>query len=45
MTGSRYLLSGQRMPHLIPFVEQMLGTRSIQAHASPKRRPTSRRRA
>src|SRR5687768_16293267 len=25
MTGSRYLLSGQRMPHLIPFVEQMLG--------------------
>ena len=25
MTGSRYLLSGQQMPHLIPFVEQMLG--------------------
>jgi alkyldihydroxyacetonephosphate synthase len=25
MTGSRYLLSGTSMPHLIPFVEQMLG--------------------
>jgi alkyldihydroxyacetonephosphate synthase len=25
MTGTRYLLSGQSMPHLIPFVEQMLG--------------------
>jgi alkyldihydroxyacetonephosphate synthase len=25
MTGSRYVLSGQSMPHLIPFVEQMLG--------------------
>jgi alkyldihydroxyacetonephosphate synthase len=25
MTGSRYLLSGQLLPHLIPFVEQMLG--------------------
>ena len=25
MTGSRYLLSGQQMPHLIPFVEQTLG--------------------
>ncbi len=25
MTGTRYPLSGQSMPHLIPFVEQMLG--------------------
>jgi len=25
MTGTRYLLSGQSMPYLIPFVEQMLG--------------------
>ncbi len=25
MTGNRYPLSGQSMPHLIPFVEQMLG--------------------
>jgi alkyldihydroxyacetonephosphate synthase len=25
MTGSRYLLCGQSMPYLIPFVEQMLG--------------------
>src|SRR4051794_1874004 len=25
MTGSRYLLSGQSLPYLIPFVEQMLG--------------------
>src|SRR6185436_8285881 len=25
MTGSRYPLSGQSMPHLIPYVEQMLG--------------------
>jgi alkyldihydroxyacetonephosphate synthase len=25
MNGNRYVLSGQSMPHLIPFVEQMLG--------------------
>src|SRR5258708_4047585 len=25
MTGTRYPLSGQSMPHLIPYVEQMLG--------------------
>ncbi|MEZ5284787.1 MAG: FAD-binding oxidoreductase [Vicinamibacterales bacterium] len=25
MTGTRYPISGQSMPHLIPFVEQMLG--------------------
>lgn len=25
MNGDRYVLSGQSMPHLIPFVEQMLG--------------------
>lgn len=25
MTGARYVLSGQSLPHLIPFVEQMLG--------------------
>lgn len=25
MNGSRYVLSGQSMPHLLPFVEQMLG--------------------
>jgi alkyldihydroxyacetonephosphate synthase len=25
LTGSRYVLSGQALPHLIPFVEQMLG--------------------
>lgn len=25
MTGGRYALSGQSLPHLIPFVEQMLG--------------------
>jgi alkyldihydroxyacetonephosphate synthase len=33
MTGTRYPLSGQSMPHLLPYVEQMLGLPPLDATA------------
>jgi alkyldihydroxyacetonephosphate synthase len=40
MTGTRYLLSGQSMPYLIPFVEQMLGLPFDGYSARPEITPT-----
>jgi alkyldihydroxyacetonephosphate synthase len=43
MTGARYPLSGQSLPHLIPFVEQMLGQPfvpvAVAAETSPEVAP------
>jgi len=39
MTGARYPLSGQSMPHLIPFVEQMLGLPFDPAAVRPESTP------
>jgi hypothetical protein len=39
MTGTRYPLSGQSMPHLIPFVEQMLGLPFDETTAIPESPP------
>ena len=39
MTGARYPLSGQSMPHLIPYVEQMLGLPIDAAAAKPESAP------
>jgi alkyldihydroxyacetonephosphate synthase len=39
MTGTRYSLSGHSMPHLIPFVEQMLGVSIDAAGARPETSP------
>ena len=40
MTGARYTLSGQSMPYLIPFVEQMLGVPIDPAAVRAERTPT-----
>jgi alkyldihydroxyacetonephosphate synthase len=40
MTGSRYPLSGHSMPHLIPFVEQMLGLPFDTSVVQPESTPT-----
>lgn len=39
MTGARYPLSGQSMPHLIPYVEQMLGFTFDPAAVLPESTP------
>ena len=39
MTGARYSLSGHSMPHLIPFVEQMLGLPFDSTAALPESTP------
>lgn len=39
MTGTRYALSGHSMPHLIPFVEQVLGVTIDAAAARPETPP------
>jgi alkyldihydroxyacetonephosphate synthase len=39
MTGARYPLSGQSMPHLIPYVEQMLGLAIDATAAKPESAP------
>ena len=39
MSGSRYPLSGQSMPHLIPFVEQTLGVTLEASAARPESTP------
>lgn len=41
MTGTRYPISGQSMPHLLPFVEQMLGVPLGAADAVPESSPVA----